>query len=39
MRSGHFGRGKPFDSAQGKQIGEWVTYDKKGKVVKKTMYN
>lgn len=28
MRSGHFKDGKPVD--------EWVTYDKKGKVFKKT---
>lgn len=28
MRSGHFKKGKP--------VGGWVTYDKKGKVFKKT---
>jgi antitoxin component YwqK of YwqJK toxin-antitoxin module len=28
MRSGHF--------AKGKQVGEWTTYDKKGKVIKIT---
>ena len=31
MRSGHFERGK--------QIGEWTTYDKKGKVYKITNLN
>ena len=30
MRSGHFDK-------KGKQTGEWTTYDKKGKIVKKTM--
>ncbi len=29
MRSGYF--------HQGKQVGEWITYDKNGKVYKKTM--
>ena len=29
MRSGHF--------EQGKQVGEWITYDKNGRLVKKTM--
>lgn len=31
MRSGHFKRGK--------QTGEWITYDKKGKVYKITNFN
>ncbi|MCA9828732.1 MAG: hypothetical protein KC444_10185 [Nitrosopumilus sp.] len=30
MRSGHF--------KEDKQIGEWITYDKKGKVYKKTNF-
>ncbi|MEX0621489.1 MAG: hypothetical protein WD187_00635 [Candidatus Woykebacteria bacterium] len=30
MRSGYFEGG-------GKQVGEWITYDKKGKVYKKTL--
>lgn len=29
MRSGHFNKGK--------QVGEWITYDKQGNVFKKTM--
>ena len=29
MRSGYF--------KNGKQVGEWITYDKKGKIFKKTM--
>lgn len=31
MRSGYFEKGK--------QVGEWVTYDKKGQVFKKTLMN
>lgn len=31
MRSGHFKKGK--------QVGEWITYDKKGKVYKITNFN
>jgi len=31
MRSGYF--------TSGKQTGEWITYDKKGEIVKKTLFD
>ena len=43
MRSGYFKKGNPQakraeqSSYDGKQVGEWITYDKTGKIYKKTL--